>query len=80
MSGWERARRLAALRTLFINPRAPSVPATLDIGLDEYYAGCALVGIVAAQPEEPDKKWVCDWSLDVGDMMGAAVKRRRRKR
>jgi hypothetical protein len=63
-----------------VNPRPPAVPATLQITLDEYYAGCALVGIVAAQPEEPDKEWVCDWSLAMGDMMGAAVKMRRKKR
>jgi hypothetical protein len=63
------------------NPRPPSVPSTMDLRLDEYYAGAALIGVIASQGEEPDLRWVREWTWKLADQMCAdALKRRRRKR
>lgn len=66
--------------TVFVNARTPSVPATLALSLEEYFAAGALVGLLAAQHEEPEHRWACDWSFKMGRSMAAeALKRRRRK-
>jgi hypothetical protein len=67
-------------RTRFANPRAPSVPATLDITAEEYYAAATLMGLLASQADEPNKKWVRDWSFCMGDLMAVEARRRRRVR
>ncbi len=67
--------------TAFANPRLPSVPASLALSLEEYYAAGALMGLLASQTEEPDPKWACQWSHKMGRHMAAeAVKRRRKGR
>lgn len=62
------------------NPRPPAVPATLELNLAEYYAAASLMGLVASQVQEPNKRWCRDWSLDMGVMMAAEARRRRRLR
>jgi hypothetical protein len=53
----------------------------MDLRLDEYYAGAALIGVIASQGEEPDTKWVREWTWKLADQMCAdALKRRRRTR
>jgi hypothetical protein len=53
----------------------------MDLRLDEYYAGAALIGVIASQGEEPDLRWVREWTWKLADQMCAdALKRRRRKR
>jgi hypothetical protein len=59
-----------------VNPRAPSVPATLDLNLEKYYAACALIGVAGAQAEEPDKKWLTDYALEVGELMAQKARKR----
>lgn len=61
------------------NPRPPSVPSSLDINLEEYYAGATLLGLLASQSEEPNKRWCRDWSFQMGEIMAACALRRRRK-
>src|SRR5436189_6435218 len=51
------------------NPRVPSVPASLDLNLDEYYTAATLVGLVGSQITEPNKRWCRDWCFDMGSMM-----------
>lgn len=73
--GWKSAP------TVFLNTRAPSVPSTLAISLEEYFAAGALVGLLASQHDEPDHRWACAWSFKMGRGMAAeALKRRRKKR
>jgi hypothetical protein len=75
--GWKPRLRVGA----WVNPRPPSVPSTMDLRLDEYYAGAALIGVIASQGEEPDTKWVREWTWKLADQMCAdALKRRRRTR
>lgn len=66
--------------TAFANPRPPSVPATLHITIDEYFATASLMGLLAASRKEPNKKWAKDWSFEMGDIMAAESVRRRRRR
>jgi hypothetical protein len=67
--------------TAFVNPRPPSVPATLNITLDEYFATASLIGLLSASKREPNKQWAKDWSYEMADMMAAeSARRRKRKR
>lgn len=61
------------------NPRPPAAPASLDLTLEEYYAAAGAMGVLSAQIDEPDPTWVCEWSLDFGEMMARAARRRRLK-
>jgi hypothetical protein len=61
------------------NPRTPSVPATLDIDLPEYYTAAALIGVISSQIQEPDQNWCRDWSFMMGDKMARESRKRRRK-
>ena len=63
----------------FVNPRPPAVPATLQLTLEEYYAAAGAIGLLAAQLQEPDAEWALEWSLDFGEKMAAASRRRRLK-
>ncbi len=60
------------------NPRTPSVPATLELKLDEYFAAGALMGLVASQVEEPNQQWCRDWSFRMGNMMAREARKRRK--
>jgi hypothetical protein len=75
--GWKAHATVPA----FINPRPPSVPTTMDLRLYEYFAGAALMGVLASQADEPDPKWACEWSWKMGRQMAAhAVKLRKKRR
>jgi hypothetical protein len=67
-----------AVRTGWRNPRTPSVPATLDLTLDEYFAATSLMGLIASQSEEPNHRWCCDWSFKMGRTMAKEARKRRR--
>lgn len=56
------------------------MPATLNLTQEEYYAAATLMGLLASQAEEPNKKWARDWSFCMGDLMALEARRRRRKR
>jgi hypothetical protein len=73
--GWKSAPRHG-----WRNPRTPSVPATLDLTLDDYFTATSLMGLLASQAEEPDRKWVCDWSFKMGRTMAREALRRRRSK
>lgn len=62
------------------NPRTPSVPAALDLTLEEYFSAGALIGILSSQAEEPDQQWCRDWSFRLGEKMAAEARRRRKSR
>lgn len=62
------------------NPRMPSVPATLALTLDEYFAAASVMGLLASQHEEPDPQWCADWSFKMGRTMAAEARKRRRSR
>lgn len=81
ISSWKAARPVPGwnARTPFVNPRAPAVPATLDINLEEYYTAAALIGILCAQGNEPDMDWAADWSEKMGAKMAARSRKRRRR-
>lgn len=74
--GWK-AR--GAPRPGWKNPRAPSVPATLDLTLDEYFAATSLMGLLASQAAEPNQRWCCDWSFKMGQTMAKAARRHRKR-
>jgi hypothetical protein len=38
------------------------------------------MGLLAAQHDDPNKKWCRDWSFDIGEMMAAEARKRRRRR
>ncbi len=61
------------------NPRTPSVPATLDLTLDEYFTATSLMGLLASQVEEPDRKWACEWSFRMGHKMAIEARKRRKR-
>jgi hypothetical protein len=65
--------------TGFMNPRPPAVPATLELNLSEYYGGCIVIGMLAAQGAQPDMDWIMDQALENGEKMARkAMKRRQR--
>jgi hypothetical protein len=66
--------------TALANPRPPSVPATLNLNLAEYFTAAALIGSLSAQTKEPDPKWACEWSFGLGERMASEAQRRRRSR
>ena len=69
--GWK------GVTSLLLNPRPPSVTAHLELTLEDYYACGSLMGLLAAQHEEPDQAWVEEWSIRMGERMAAAIRRRR---
>jgi hypothetical protein len=73
--GW---KGLSTARIGWRNPRTPSVPATLDLTLDEYFTATSLMGLLASQVDEPDPKWCRDWSFRMGRAMAVEARRRRR--
>lgn len=62
------------------NPRTPSVPATLELSLEEYFTATALMGLLASQSEEPNQRWCCNWSFKMGRTMATEARRRRHAR
>ncbi len=68
------------LRLGWRNPRSPSVPATLNLNLDEYFTATSLMGLLASQVDEPNQQWCCDWSFKMGRTMAAEARKRRRSR
>lgn len=83
-AGWRGASTVAATALdlsadAMVNPRPPAVPATLDLTLDEYFAATALMGLLAAQKDEPDPSWACEWALDMGALMAKAARKRRKR-
>jgi hypothetical protein len=65
--------------TSWVNPRPPSVPATLALNLEEYFAAACLMGLLASQDDEPNHKWVRDWSFKMGAEMAREATRRRKR-
>ena len=49
-------------------------PVSPDEILEHFYIGMALVGILAAQAQEPNKDWVTNYALDVGRKMARKVR------
>lgn len=74
--GWKSA---GALRLGWRNPRTPSVPATLDLTLDEYFTATSLMGLLASQMDEPNQRWCCDWSFKMGRLMAREARQRRKR-
>jgi hypothetical protein len=56
------------------------VPATLELTLDEYFTATSLMGLIASQVEEPNRRWCRDWSFEMGTMMAKEAQRRRKRR
>ena len=77
--GWKGRRALHAQTAGWRNPRPPAVPATLDLRLEEYFAAASVMGLIAAQLDEPDQKWCTDWSFRMGRRMALEARRRRRR-
>ncbi len=67
------------LRHGWRNPRTPSVPATLELSLDEYYTAASLLGLISSQAEEPNQDWCRDWSFSMGSKMATEARKRRRR-
>lgn len=87
MSSWRRDHptpgwkgRRAETGTALVNPRPPAVPATLNLTLEEYYAAAALMGLLPAQTEQPERDWLTDEALAIGETMAAKAKARRAAR
>lgn len=82
LSSWRRDRPVNGWRgrPAFVNPRSPAVTARLaqELTLEGYFAAAALMGLIAAQEEEPDPAWVEEWTMKMGIRMAAAERRRQR--
>jgi hypothetical protein len=52
----------------------------LELTLEEYFACGSVMDLLASQSEEPDRKWVCSCSYQMGREMAAEVRRRRMSR
>lgn len=74
--GWNGIDGLVPL----VNPRAPSVPAGLIRNLREYYTGCVVIGAVAAQTKQPNKRWLTNWAMAQGEDLARQVERRWRRK
>lgn len=81
LTAWRDSRPIAGwnARTRFSNPRTPSVPASLELTLEEYFAAAALVGLLSAQQDEPDMTWASKWASDMGKRMATESRKRRRR-
>jgi hypothetical protein len=73
--GW---KALGQPRGQWRNPKPPSVSASLELNLEEYFTATALMGILASQAEEPNQRWCCAWSFDMGKAMAKEARRRRK--
>lgn len=79
--GWKpRTAAADSVATPLVNPRPPAVPATLQLSLEQYYAGCGAIGILAAQGEEPDMDWIIEQSIEFGEKMAKGTRRRRHRK
>lgn len=67
-------------RRAYMNPRPPAVPATMDITLEEYFSAAAVMGLLAAQIDQPDPEWASEWALKFGTLMAEKARKRRGKR
>ena len=74
--GWK-PRALGSGATALANPRPPAVPATLQLTLEQYYAGCGAIGMLAAQGDEPNMDWIVKRSIEFGEKMAKGTRRRR---
>ena len=63
---WQRAE---TARPVVTNPRPPSLPAGVINTPEEYYAACATIGSLSAQPEEPNIDEIVAYSCDYGERM-----------
>jgi hypothetical protein len=72
--GWPR------IQPAFVNARVPSVPTTLDLRLNEYFAGAIVMGLMAAADREPNTEWAQQWAFNFGEKMAAEAYRRRREK
>ena len=66
----------AAAKTPVVNPRVPAVPASLDLSLEQYYAACALVGLLGSQATEPDQEWAAEWACCMGELMAKKCRKK----
>lgn len=73
--GWDQTQAAP-----WANPRPPAVPLHLQLDLKGYFTAAALIGFLAAQRKEPNKKFTCEWSREMGAMMAKSDERRRKKR
>lgn len=73
--GWGGRAETTELR----NPRPPAVPASLQLTLAEYFTAAAAIGLLSAQPSEPDRDWLLDKAFDYGDEMARRAEARRRR-
>jgi len=69
-------------RTGLVNSRPPALPIDLahEMTLEDYYAAAALIGILAAQHEEPNHDWACQSAIDMGNRMASTVRQRKSRR
>lgn len=78
--GWQSWHRFTSgpspRSTELVNPKPPAVPATLALTLEQYYAACALIGILGSQSAEPDREWLANWACEMGDVMARKCRSR----
>lgn len=48
--------------------------------LEEVFAIASVIGILAAQLQEPDTEHTCEMALDMGEKLAAGARKRRAKR
>lgn len=53
---------------------------TPGLTVENYFAACALIGLLASQGAEPDPEWACEWATDMGRRMAAAALKRKPRR
>jgi hypothetical protein len=54
----------------------PSVAATIHLRLEDYYTSSILIGALAAQDDEPDIERLKAWSLEQGEDLAKAARKR----
>lgn len=68
--------RERAAHAATVNPRPPTLPTGVITSLEEYYAACAVIGMLAALTDEPDTDSAVAWSCDFGEKMAREARRR----
>jgi hypothetical protein len=44
---------------------------SLPVTREDFYIGCALIGVLAAAHTEPDQRWVAEWAVAQGRLVAA---------
>jgi hypothetical protein len=73
--GGEEHETHGALAAL-VNPRVPSVTATMNLNLEAYYIGATVAGFMAGQRRQPDIEWGTNYCMQFGEVLAKKVRKK----